>query len=92
MKKNNITLICKDFKDKRIINKFFSLKKEFPLIDFTIESYHENRNFDDKINFLPSWILDINNLTDIVEGDILISPLRSLIKNKLRKANQNEKE
>jgi hypothetical protein len=62
------------------------------LINFEIASYYENRSFDDKINFLPSWIIDINNTTDIVEGDVLISPLRSFIKNKLRKASQNEKE
>lgn len=90
--KNNIILICKDLKDKKLFNKFLSLKKDFPLINFEIFSYYENQNFDDKINFLPSWIININNTTDIVEGDVLISPLRSLIKNKLRKASQNEKE
>jgi hypothetical protein len=89
--KNNIVLICKDLKDKKLLNKFLSLKKHFSSISFEMVSYYETKEFDGKINFLPSWIIDINNITDIVEGDVLISPLRSLIKNKLRKASQDEK-
>jgi hypothetical protein len=83
--KNNITLICENLKNKKIKNKFFSLKKEFSEIDFKIISYHEDDSFDQDIKFLPSWVISINNTTDIVEGDVLISPLRSLIKKKLRK-------
>ena len=83
--KSKITLICKDLSNKKLINKFASLKKEFIEINFELISYQEDQSYDEIINFLPSWIIKIGDFEDIVEGDVLISPLRSLIKEKVRK-------
>lgn len=83
--KNKITLICKDLSNKKLINKFASLKKEFIEINFELVSYLEDESYDKIINFLPSWVIKIGDFEDIVEGDVLISPLRSLIKEKIRK-------
>jgi len=85
--KNNIILICKDLNNKKIINKFASLSKEFKDINFSLINYQNDKSYDNIINFLPSWIININNEQDIVEGDVLIAPLRSLIKEKIRKVN-----
>lgn len=85
--KNNIILICKNLKNKNLINKFASLSKEFSTINFSLVDYQNDKSYDNIVNFLPSWIININNEQDIVEGDVLISPLRSLIKEKIRKAN-----
>lgn len=83
--KNKVTLICKDLSNKKLINKFASLKKEFIEINFELVSYLEDESYDKIINFLPSWVIKIGDFEDIVEGDVLISPLRSLIKEKIRK-------
>jgi len=86
-KNNEIILVCKNFTNKNIINKFNSLKEEFINCNFSIISYQDNSGYDELISFLPSWIVKINGSQDIVEGDVLITPLRSLIKERLRKVN-----
>lgn len=83
--RNEIILVCQNLKNKKLINKFSSLKKEFFNINFSIISHQDDSSYDDIVTFLPSWIIEINGTQDIVEGDILITPLRSLIKEKLRK-------
>lgn len=87
--KKEIILILKDLNKKSILKKFNSLKNEFSDFNFQIISYKEDRSYDEIIHFLPSWILKIGDYEDIVEGDVLTSPLRSLIKEKLRKASVN---
>lgn len=87
LKSNEIILICQNFKNKKLHNKFFSLKNEFLDCNFSIISYQDSVSYDELINFLPSWIIKINGSQDIVEGDVLITPLRSLIKERLRKVN-----
>lgn len=84
---NEIILICHNFSNKKLYKKFISLKNEFLNCNFSIISYQDSLEYDDIINFLPSWIIKINGVQDIVEGDVLITPLRSLIKERLRKAN-----
>lgn len=84
--KNEIILICKDLNNKKLFNKFASLKKEFSNIHFDIIDWHHNKQYDGILNALPSWIINLNGEHVIVEGDVLISPLRSLIKEKIRKA------
>jgi len=89
--KNEVILICKDLNNKKIINKLISLQKEFADISFSIISYRDSKEYDDIIDFLPSWILRIGDFEDIVKGDVLITPLRSLIKERRKASNYVKK-
>lgn len=83
MKQKRITLICKDHSSKSILNKFNSLKKEFKDFNFELISYQQSNAYDNIVNILPSWIITIDEDQDIVEGDVLITPLRKFIKDKI---------
>ncbi len=87
--KKEIILICQTLNDKKLINKFNSLKKTFTDCNFELISYKDNNSYDNVIKFLPSWIIRIGDYEDIVSGDVLITPLKSLLKEKLRKASVN---
>jgi hypothetical protein len=87
--KKEIILICENLSNKNLINKFNSLKNTFSDFTFEIISYKDNSSYEHVIEFLPSWILKIGDYEDIVNGDVLITPLKSLIKEKLRKASIN---
>lgn len=88
MKNDEVILISNN--SKLILNKFNSLKNEFLQISFIFIDYEKDHSYDNIITCLPSWIIKINSNTDIVSGDVLIKPLRSFIKNKL-KENYGEK-
>jgi hypothetical protein len=83
MKQSKIILICRDFSNKKILNKFNSLKNEFKETNFEIISYQECNAYDNLINVLPSWIIESNERQDIVSGDVLITPLRKFIRDKI---------
>jgi len=83
MKQSKIILICRDFSNKKILNKFNSLKNEFKEANFEMISYQECSAYDNLINVLPSWIIESNERQDIVSGDVLITPLRKFIRDKI---------
>lgn len=68
--------------NSKIIKKFDSLSKNFPDITFNYFDFDLNK---EEINFqvklLPTWRLYIQGQEQILEGDVLIKPLKFAIRN-----------
>lgn len=68
--------------NSKIINKFNSLSKDFPEIKFNYLDFDLNKQeITFPVKLLPTWWLYIKGQEKILEGDILIKPLRFAIRN-----------